>query len=354
MIRRASFIVITFLTLFIAFGCGGSEVSDGKKIVKVAFWGSPVDIDIITNAITKEWQAEHPDIKVVFEHTPYSGYMSKLLTRIAGDTAPDIVAGEVNLFVNFYSKGVLLDLTPFVENDSEFGLEDFFPEVVGRFSRDKRIYGVPRDTAPFACVYYNRKLFDKAGLAYPADDWNWDEMLALAQALTKRDDKGRIIQYGFYGWAWQNFVYSNGGRLVNNIDKPTKTLIDSRRSTEGIQFFADLINKYEVAPTSVELTNMGMGVQQMFVTGRLAMFQSGIWETPALRKVDGLEWDVAMFPKGPSGNRGFGTGGTAYCVLKTTDYPDAAWEVIKALAGDSGQAALAEQGLAQPANRRIA
>src|SRR5258708_5100285 len=80
-----------FMCLVLAGGCGNSHEDDGKTLVKVAFWGSPEEIDIITHSIS-DWQAEHADIKIVFEHTPYSGYDSKILTRIAGGAAPDIIA----------------------------------------------------------------------------------------------------------------------------------------------------------------------------------------------------------------------------------------------------------------------
>ncbi|MBU1077333.1 MAG: extracellular solute-binding protein, partial [Spirochaetes bacterium] len=87
--------------------------------------------------------------------------------------------------------------------------------------------------------------------------------------------------------------------------------------------------------------------------GKLAMFNSGIWETPRLRKIRDFDWDVVMFPKGPV-RRAFGTGGSGYCIVSTTKHPKEAWEVLKALAGDWGQEMLATQGLAQPANKRIA
>ena len=56
---------------------------------------------------------------------------------------------------------------------------------------------LPKDTAPFACVYYNKDLFDAAGLPYPKDDWDWDEFLNVAQQLTQRDAQGKITQWGF-------------------------------------------------------------------------------------------------------------------------------------------------------------
>jgi ABC-type glycerol-3-phosphate transport system substrate-binding protein len=102
------------------------------------------------------------------------------------------------------------------------------------------------------------------------------------------------------------------------------------------------------------MTNLSMGVQGMFMTGRLAMFSFGIWETPGLRKMPGSEWDVAMFPKGPKGVRGFGTGGSGYCILKSTKHPKEAYQVIKALTNKDAEDMLADTGLAQPAMVEIA
>ena len=349
------FLVVVTLVLASScvFGCARTgEDPNGPVVVKVAFWGGPEEITIVTDIIN-EWQKTHPEIKVKLEHTPYRGYIDKLLTRIAGGGAPDIIATEVDLFVTFQSKNVLLNLTPFIENDPEFDLSDFFPEVIDRFTIKNKLYCVPRDTAPFACVFYNKKVFDEMGVPYPSDDWDWNGLLNTAQLLT-RTESYKTTQYGFYAWAWQNFVYSNGGKLVDNVKSPTVCLLDQPEAIEGLEFYTDLIHKYKVAPSPVALTNLAMGVQTMFVTGKLAMFSSGIWETPSLRKIQGLDWDVAMFPKGPSGKRGFGTGGSGYCVLKSTKHPKEAWEVIKALSGKEGQIMLAERGLAQPALRSIA
>ena len=175
----------------------------------------------------------------------------------------------------------------------------------------------------------------------------------MARAMTKTDASGRTVQYGFYGWAWQNFVYGNGGALVDDVKNPQKTRIDDPRSIEGLQYYADLSNLYKVMPTPVALANTGMGVDSMFSGGRLAMFLSGIWETPGLRNYD-FEWDVAMFPKGPHGDRAFGSGGSGYSILKSSPNKQAAWEVVKALTGAAGQAKLAKRGLAQPSRMSVA
>ena len=338
--------------LSVCLGCGKSPRQSGATPITVAYWGGPEEIAIIQDLIAN-WQKRHPEVHVRLEHTPFSAYVSRLLTRLAGDVAPDIMAVEVNLFPSLWAKGAFLSLQPFVERDQEFQLRDFFPEVVERFTVNGEVYAIPRDTAPFACVYYNKRLFDEARLPYPTDEWTWNDLSRLSKQLTKVED-GRVSRYGFYAWAWQNFIYSNGGKLVDDLYHPTRCLLGEPKAVEGLQFYADLMNKEQVAPTPVALGNLAMGAQQLFMTQRVAMFSSGYWEVPILRQIPDFSWDVVMFPKGPRGTRAFGTGGTGYCILKSTKHQDLAWEVLKALTGDEGQVRLAQTGLTQPANRRIA
>ncbi len=339
----------------LVFGCSRREDASGpshRVTVKVACWGTPEELDIITRAV-RQWEESHPAVEVKIEHTNYSDYVSKILTRIAGGTPPDIIFTEVDNFVNFYSKGALLDLSDMLKNDTNFRIEEFFPQVVARFMQDGKIYCIPRDTAPFACVFYNKDMFDEAGVAYPSDGWDWNEMLDKAKKLTKIS-RGVVQQYGFYAWAWQNFVYANGGALVDNVDSPMRCTLAEKSATDGLQFHADLVLRHRVSPSQNALKNSGMQVTQMFMSGKLAMFASGIWETPILRQAQNFSWDVAMFPKGPGGKRGFGTGGSGYCILKSSNHPQEAWEVVKALSGEYGQIRNAQAGLAQPANRVIA
>jgi len=343
------------LAIFVLAGCGSPAGTEKKGVadVKVSFWGTPEEIGIITEALAP-WQAEHPEIKIIFEHTPYTGYISKVLTRIAGGAAPDIIATEVDYFVTFATKGVLEDLNPYVAADPKgFDKKDFFPQIIDRFTYQGKFLAAPRDIAPFACVFYNKKVFDQAKLPYPTDDWTWSDMLRLARELTQKDAAGRVTQYGFYTWAWQNFLYGNGGGLVDDVKHPTRTIMDDDRSAMGLQFYADLSNLYEAMPTPTAFTNFGMGADRMFANGRIAMFLSGIWETPQFRNYD-FQWDVVMFPKNDKGVRAFGTGGTGYAILKTSRHKQAAWEVIKALTGPEGQKQFAKRGLAQPARISVA
>ncbi len=344
------------LIIFFLCGCDSSLApkDGGVTEVKVSFWGTPEEINIIITEAISGWQKEHPAIKIVFEHAPYAGYINKILTRIAGGAAPDIIATEVDYFVTFATKGVLEDLNPYVAEESDgFNKDDFFPQILDRFTYNGKLLAAPRDIAPFACVFYNKKLFDEAKIPYPQDDWTWNDLLRIARELTKKDDAGRVKQYGFYAWAWKNFIYGNGGGLVDNVKNPQRTTLDDPKSVAGLQFFADLSSVYEVMPTPTAFTNFGMGADRMFANGRIAMFLSGIWETPQFRNYN-FDWDVAMFPKNPEGVRAFGTGGTGYAILRSSKHKKEAWEVIKALTGPEGQKQFAKRGLAQPARISVA
>jgi multiple sugar transport system substrate-binding protein len=215
---------------------------------------------------------------------------------MAGDVAPDIMAVEVNLFPRLWAKDAFLSLQPFIDQDSEFRLEDFFPQVVERFSVNGEVYAIPRDTAPFACVYYNQRLFDEAGLPPPTDDWNWEDLLRAAKALTKVD-QGRVSRYGFYAWAWENFVYSNGGRLVDDLYHPTQCLLGAREAVEGLQFYADLMNVHQVAPTPVALGNLAMQAIALGDVADIAQARQMIRTSFALDEYhprDTSAWDEAL------------------------------------------------------------
>lgn len=344
-----SFIISLFAVII--YGC--CPVCPPSSTVKIAIWGGTDEIEMIKNIIN-EWQKAHPEAAAKIEHTPAGSYTNKLLIRISGGTAPDVMFVESNIFVNFWAMDAFMDLKPLIDKDPDFKLGDFFPEMIERFTKNGKIYCIPRDTAPFACVYYNKKLFDEAGLPYPTDDWDWNDMLDKAIKLTKRDKSGIVTQYGFYGWTWFNFVYSNGGSIVDDVNNPNKFTLGKKEAIEGIQFYSDLINKYKVSPSPVEFGNLGMGAQQLFMSQKLAMYQSGFWESTAFKNIKDFDWDVVMFPKGPSGIRQFGTGGSGYCILKSTKCPEIAWSIVKALTGEKAQIALAEMGLAQPAIMPVA
>lgn len=346
-------IFMIFSVISLLFSCSGDK-SDSRQALKIAFWGSFEEVEAIKK-IAEKIEKELPGVKLNLEHISIGSdpsiFSQKILTESAAGTPPDIAFCEVNLFVDFHNKQLFIPLTEFIQKDKSFHIDKYFPTIVNRFTVNNDIYILPRDVAPFAAVFYNKDLFNREGLSYPTDNWNVNDLMNLSKKLTKKDARGQITQYGFYTWAWPNFVYAFGGSIVDNEKNPKKCLLNSPDTIRGLEFYLDMMYKYKVMPTP---STLQAGYQELFKTGKLAMYCSGIWETPQLRKGATFDWDVVMFPKGPDGQRGFNSGGSGYGILKWCKNKDLAWEVLKRLTSSDAQVDLARIGLAQPADRKLA
>ena len=118
-------------------------------------------------------------------------------------------------------------------------------------------------------VYYNRDLFDAAGVPYPEAGWTWADFLAAAKALTKDiDGDGLTDQHGL---GVENslirftpFIWQAGGELVDDVDHPTRLTIDTPQAREAIQFFIDLSLVHKVVPTEAEV--LAISDEDRFIT----------------------------------------------------------------------------------------
>jgi ABC-type glycerol-3-phosphate transport system substrate-binding protein len=345
------FLGAMFLLGILVQGC--SKTSDA---VKISSWGD-VKENTILQGLIDEFTKTNPDIKVELQRVPWGEYNTKLLTQFAGGLAPDVIFASTDNFGDLYFRNVLEPLDPYIQADSGYSLKDFYPTLINRFTVNGSLYVLPRDISPVCVLYYNKKEFQDAKLPLPTDEWTWDQFLAAAKTLTKRSKDGHVSQWGFTeDWAMiEPWVYSAGGRWVDNPQKPTQWAFNEPNFIKGLQFRADLMNKYNVMPSPANLTAMGgVGASDMFVNGTAAMFLSGIWKTPQFRDIKTFDWDVALFPKGPGGTRGYQSGGSGYGILSTSKHKKEAWKLVAYLAGPEGEKKMAATGLVQPALQSLA
>jgi len=348
---KKSFCLLLTLSVAIFFGLSACGGGGGGIPIKVSYWGDAKEIEII-DSIVKPWDKAHKEISIILEHTPSNRYQDKVLAQIAGGEAPDVMFCGTAVFINLFRKNAFLPINDLLAGDTNVSLKDFYPESVEQYTVNGKTYALPRDIAPIACIYINKNLFDSEGLPYPTDDWTTDDLLALAKKLTKKDSAGIVSQYGFSpGWFWPNFVFDFGTGWVDNVKKPTRFVLSSAGDKAGLKFYHDLMWVHGVSPKPGSTDQTG---SDLFMTGRTAMYSSGIWETPQFRTITAFDWDVVMFPKTPGGKRGFMGGGSGYGIYSGTKHPKEAWEVVKCLAGDAGQIIGAESGLAQPAKMSLA
>lgn len=325
--------------------------------IKFMFWGDTEEIKVIADTVMR-FQEENPGITVKPSRAPSGSFMEKLLTLIAADSAPDVIFVPVENVAALGTRGALLDLKPFIKRDS-FPVNEYYPVLNEAFSYQGKQLAIPRNIAPIACIYYNKKYFEEDGIGFPDAEWGWDDMLAAAKRLTKTGPRGNTTRFGIVEDRnnWELWVLSNGGRYVDDQKNPKKLTLDSPEAAEAINFRRALMYKHRVMPGPAQITSMGgMGTADMFITGKTAMFVSGIWKTPAFRQITEFDWDIALFPPGPKAGNRYRLPGTAagYGIIVKTKNPEASWKLVKYLAGEEGLTRLANTGLVQPAVMKIA
>ncbi|HRU38530.1 MAG TPA: ABC transporter substrate-binding protein [Candidatus Goldiibacteriota bacterium] len=330
--------------------------SQDSKPLRIMHWGGTQEMQAIDSIIAD--LKEQKGIIATQDRAPSGNpYMEKVVTQMAAGMPPDVMLVEVNNFKEFALRNALEDLTPYINADNSINIKDYYPEIIDRFTIDGKLYVLPRDIAPMCVIYYNKKAFDEAGLAYPKDNWTVNEFLETAKKLVKKDAKGNITRFGFLDeWPiWEAWAYTFGGRLVDDVKHPKKCVMDSAATVNGIQFRADMIHKFNVMPRPAQVVYSGSyDASGLFISGKTAMFYSGIWKTPFFREIKGFEWDVVMFPASSDGSHAYPTGGSGYAIAKGSRKKQQAWETVKRLSGEKGQSDLAAIGLLQPAIMRLA
>ncbi len=319
-------------------------VSLAQTTITWSFWGDPGELPPF-HAIIKAFEAQHPDIKVKIEHAPWSSYFTKLDTELAAHAGPDVMF--LTNVPTYAARGVLEPLDSYVKK-SNFPIDQYNQEFFKIFRANGHLYGFPRDNDT-AVLYYNKNAFDAAGLSYPDKSWKWTDLLNAAQKLTKKTGS-HVDRYGIAleDNNWPVFVVENGGKIFDDNVHPTKFLLGKPKALEALQFYGDLINKYHVAPSFQEMSQIG-GTTQLFASGQAAMTITNAARLGTFEKIKNFKWGVAMLPAGPTGIRVDGAGGAGFVMSTYSKHKDAAWTLLQFIAGPEGQKIFAESGTAVPA-----
>jgi multiple sugar transport system substrate-binding protein len=315
------------------------------------FWGSPAEGEVWSN-VAKAFEAKNPGIKLKVEVSDWDGYWEKLRVLTAGGTPPDIFAMDAPLYPDWQSRGALLNLQPYLDADPK-ALDGVYPVTLEAYKTKDGYFGLPRDFQTIV-LYYNKDMFDAAGIAYPSDNWTYDDFRAAAKKLTiDKNGDGTTDQWGFWAEAldpepfWGAVIWSFGGDIVDIANG--KTLIGSDQARAGFQLINDMWLEDKSMPTSEQLQQYGY---DGFLSGIAAMGFSGHWTVPDYAGVS-FKWDVAPVPKGPAG-RVTGVNSAGFVISNATKAPKEAWEFVKFAIGPVGQAEAAKVGLAIPILQSVA
>lgn len=319
--------IIPILLLLVLI-CGGCAQKDTRTVIEFASWGSKSEIDIL-KPILSDFEKENPEIKIDFMHIPQN-YFQKIHLLFASNTAPDVIFIN-NLYLPIYANANLLEELTVNQND-------FYPQALEALSWNGKLYAIPRDVSNLV-VFYNKDLFDRKNITYPASKWNFDDFLKTAQKLTDKNTFG--VSFEEDPLFYLPYLMSNGGGIL-----PSE--IEKKGSQYGLNFYADLRKKYHVAPLKSESASATMA--QMFLQQKLGMYISGRWMVPKLRNEADFDWDVTQFPKGTNGSI-VQLDASGWAIAKSSKHKEEAQKLVNYLASSKNSEKFATSGLIVPARK---
>lgn len=344
---------IMLISLFLSILLSGCRAEE-PRVVSFMVFGDLAELAAYQNLVDA-FATQHPEIDLQLQHIPsQSEYRQRLAADFSGDAPPDVMLLNYRRFATFAAQGGLEPLGPYLARSAFIQEADFFKPTTEAFYLDGQLWCIPQNVSSLV-VYYNRDLFDTAGLAYPAADWTHEDFLAAARALTRDlDGDGRIDQYGAgitpNLFRLAPFIWQNGGELVDDPSRPTRLTLDTPAALAAFQWFVDLQMQEHVVPDAVaEAAEEG---ETRFLNGRLGMYFNSRRGVPTYRTITRFSWDVAPLPRGaqPAGI----LHSDGYCMAANTKNKEDAWTFIEFANSPAGQELVAVSGRTVPSLLAIA
>lgn len=329
------FIILAVLFLLLSSVLLFKKTENGRTVIRFSSWGSQSETELLIPLIL-EFERQNPDIDMEFVHIPQN-YFQKLHLLFASNLAPDVVFINNYYAPKYIEAGLLEDLSYYIDESK------YFDKALDGFKFNGKIYAVPRDVSNLV-VYYNKSLFDKYNVKYPANGWTFDDYLKTAKIFAKHGVWGTSFETEPVFWL--PYLMSNGGGILSDDGK--SIVINKTVSLNALDFYADLANKYKAAPKKSDSASLTMA--QLFLQQKIAMHVSGRWLVPKYRKDALFDWDIAPFPKGSKGSI-VNIDSSGYALSKSSKHKKEALRFIEFISSEKSLNTLAKSGLIVPARK---
>lgn len=346
--KLISIIAATMIAGTMLVGCGSgssstSKDSGGNVTLTYGIWDKNQEPGM--RAMADEFEKENPGIKVNVEVTAWDQYFTKLDAAASGGSLPDVFWMHSSQAARYASNGVLMDLTDKIKGSSIVSLDKFPKDLVKVYENDGKNYAIPKDFDTIG-LWYNKQLFDEAGVAYPNENWTWSDLLNAAKKLTNPEK-------GIYGFGapldlqqgFDSFIFQNGGQVLS--DDKTKSGFDTPAVKEAMQWYVDLSLKEKVSPNQQQFSENTYTA--FFESGKTAMALFGSWMLSEFGANDYVakNCDVTVLPQGKQ--RATLYNGLGNAVSANTPHKEEAWKFVEFLGSEEANKIQAESGVAIPA-----
>ena len=306
----------------------------------------------------EQYEAAYPDVDVEYIPVADNEFDTKLQTMIGAGECPDVFYCNIDNMMKYAITGNLLDLTDYYANNEIFDQDDVWQCLLDlyRFDGENQgsgaIYAMPKDISAFP-VFYNKDLFEAAGITPPTQDdpWDWNDYLEAAKKLTTGEGDDKI--YGTGSYSLEAAIWSNGAEWVDQ-ETLTKVQVTDPAFTEALQWAADLYLVHGVCPSPEEQS--ALSDYDRFKQGKLAMVGSGTWSLGDFWANCDFEWDVMPWPVSPNtGKTAIWFGSAGLAVSATTKHPTEAANLCAFLAyNEDSQRTAYTMGQAVPTLKSMA
>ncbi|NEW04962.1 sugar ABC transporter substrate-binding protein [Paenibacillus sp. SYP-B3998] len=349
--KRSMVVVIPvlFTLSLVASGCGGSEgntskptaaasdkpttspsqtkdSTNGSKLtLRFATWDTG-DALKIEQDIAKKFEESHPNTKIQVEAYG-DGFDQKLAAAIGANDAPDIM-----YMWDFPTYDANLEpLDDLMNNDVDLKRDDFYPGLFNYVKVDGKSYGLPAGFTT-RIMYYNKKLFDQAGVPYPKEGWTWNELKESAKKLTDTSKKqyGIGIRASNDPYDLQGMIWSNGGSFISPDGKTIEGFMNGKETAEAAQLLGDLLKQKSGVVVGGKNQQSG---DDIFKAGKIAMWESGIWPLDDFKKT-GVDFGTVVMPSFEGKPLKGVVAESAISISKNSKYKKEAWEFVKFYASD--------------------
>ena len=299
-----------------------------------------------------KFNEQHPDIHAYYTPDP-ENLADQMVTDMKAGTAADVFSGCCDFFPAWAEAGYLLDLRPYVKADIDKATIADWSEAQynSMFTKSGVQFGLPKYHGALA-LFYNKDLFDAAGVEHPTYNWTHDDYLDAMKKLTVRSSKETIQWGSMFDIAWERIqmhVNGWGGHFVNP-DDPTKCEMAAQPAQEAMEWLRARIWDDGVMPNFLDVNNKD--TRTVFIEQRIAMVEDGSWALKDILDKAPFRVGVAPFPAGPQRKATLATT-DGFCIYAGTKYPDAAWELLKFLISTDYGKAMARVHFLQPARASL-
>ncbi len=322
------------------------------KELQVAIWDNNQLAGL--QQIADEW-SEKSGVKVQINVITWNEYWTLLEAGASGGELPDVFWMHINEAQKYMEAEMLLNLNDYIEADDAIDLANYYEGIVNIYRNNDVQYALPKDHDTIALLY-NKAIFDKYGVDYPTDDWNWDDYCAAAAAISEagKDD-------GVYGTAmntndgqdgWYNFIYDFGGRLISEDNKTSG--MDDENTIKAMTYLADNLFPSMPAQDLMAVTDPDV----MFLSGIVGMMLQGSWMVNTFYTAENASdyaWaEIPYYDANGNGScdeaeRCSLYNGLGWAAAHDTEDPKAAYDLISAFCCEEGQLKQSELGVTMAA-----